>query len=101
MLIPERYRTQYEEGIKKSRGKGKYKYCGKRRKITGLKKDGSEFPIEISFSLWKNNGNIFFINIVRDVMERKRLLEELKKDLFVGGPVIVFKWKAGEIACSC
>ena len=42
--------------------------------ITGkaLKKDGSEFDVEVANSYWKENDRFFFCGIVRDITERKQ-----------------------------
>ena len=43
----------------------------------GLKKDGTVFPIEISISSWRNNGDLYFTGIVRDLTERQETLKKL------------------------
>jgi PAS domain S-box-containing protein len=44
-----------------------------------LRRDGTEFPVEISTSSWKIEGQLFFGGIIRDITERKRYEEELRK----------------------
>jgi PAS domain S-box-containing protein len=63
------------------------------------KKDGSLFPIELSFSDWKRGGDIFRTHIVRDISERKvseqRLMQSEKdyKILFMSAhePILVLR----------
>ena len=43
----------------------------------GLKKDGTVFPIEISISSWRNNGDLYFTAIIRDLTERQETLKKL------------------------
>ena len=45
----------------------------------GIRKDGSEVPVEVSQSHWKIGGNIIFGGIIRDITKRKQLEEELRK----------------------
>lgn len=42
-----------------------------------IKKDGTVFPVEISISSWKNNGDIYFTGIIRDLSEREEILKKL------------------------
>ncbi|HQU83311.1 MAG TPA: EAL domain-containing protein [Pyrinomonadaceae bacterium] len=44
---------------------------------SGRRKDGSEFPLELSGSIWKTNEGIYYTAIIRDVTERRRAEERL------------------------
>jgi len=51
---------------------------GGQRVVTGLRRDGAEFPIDASISQLDGAGGKFFTVILRDVSERVRAEEELK-----------------------
>ena len=41
--------------------------------VTGLRSDGSEFPVELSLASWRTNQGMFFTGILRDVTADRRL----------------------------
>ena len=50
----------------------------------GLKKDGTEFPVEMAFSSWKSDDEVFFTAIIRDITERiqaEKVLQDNRKRL--------------------
>ena len=67
-----------------------------------IRKDGSRFWANVVITALRDeNGNLEgFIKIVKDLTERKKMEEALKEErrLFIGGPIVVFKWKAGEVS---
>ncbi|MBI2968615.1 MAG: PAS domain S-box protein [Bacteroidetes bacterium] len=46
---------------------------------SGLKKNGLEFPAEISVGQWKTRSQDYYCYIIRDVSERKKMEQELKR----------------------
>lgn len=79
VLMPERYREQHKKGIEKIALTGKSKYTGRIAQMYGLRKDGSEFPAELSVAMWKAKKEIFYSAIIRDITKRKTLEWELEK----------------------
>lgn len=83
ILMPERYRQAHQQGLKRYISTGLSKIIGSTVELAGLRKDGTEFPIEMSLSVWRNDVQYFFTGIIRDITERKRmerrLLEANKK----------------------
>jgi len=75
ILTPEKYSKQHQEIL------SEFIRSGKISKMIfeeeGIKRDGSLFPIEISFSL-SLGGNNTTIAVVRDITERKKVEESLK-----------------------
>jgi diguanylate cyclase (GGDEF)-like protein/PAS domain S-box-containing protein len=78
MIIPERFRQAHKKGINRFLAKDKSKRLGKNYKITALKKDGREFPVELSLANWDRKGDICYTGIIRDITEHKKLEEKLR-----------------------
>jgi diguanylate cyclase (GGDEF)-like protein/PAS domain S-box-containing protein len=72
LIMPERSRGAHRKGLKRVVSTGESNIIGKTVEMTGLRKGGSEFPIELSLANWKTKEGIFFTGIVRDITERKR-----------------------------
>ena len=77
LLAPQRYHNNYREGFSKFKTTGQGPVIGKTLELEALKKDGTEFPIELSVSATKIKGKWHGIGILRDISERKRLEKEL------------------------
>ena len=80
LLIPGRYRDAHQRGLERVRSTGKSDIIGKTLELHGLRKDGREFPLELSIAAWKAEKETFFTGIVRDITERKRAEEEIQRD---------------------
>jgi adenylate cyclase len=78
LLMPERFRRAHDAGLGRVVATGETRVIGKTVELAGLRKDGSEFPIELSLATWEAEGARFFSGIVRDVTDRKRLAAALE-----------------------
>ncbi|MBI5216553.1 MAG: PAS domain S-box protein [Ignavibacteriae bacterium] len=78
LLLPERYRDAHRNGLARYRATEKSQMIGKTKEYNGLRKDGSEFPLELSLSAWKQDDTIYFCGIIRDITERKQTEIRLK-----------------------
>jgi PAS domain S-box-containing protein len=78
ILMPERYRDAHLSGLERVRSTGKSDYIGKISEMHGLRKDGCEFPLELSRASWKAGDKTFYGGIIRDITERKRAEEALR-----------------------
>ena len=77
-LMPDRYRDAHQKGLERVRATGYSRLAGKPVELRGLKKDGTEFPLELSLGTWQSGGRLFFSGIIRDITERKRSEETLR-----------------------
>ncbi len=80
ILMPERFRPMHDAGIKRvaEGGMGASRLIGQTVEVVGLRKDGREFPLELSLAMWETAGKRFFSGIIRDISERKKAEEKLK-----------------------
>lgn len=78
MLMPEPDRSQHDAYIKRYLQTGQSRIIGVRgREVTALRKNGEQFPLEISISEMVLGESRYFIGIVRDITERKLVEEQL------------------------
>ncbi|MBI4689696.1 MAG: PAS domain S-box protein [Nitrospirae bacterium] len=81
-LAPDRYHAAYRAGFPKFKETGEGPAVGKVLELTAVKKDGTEFPMELSVSVVKLKDKWHAIGILRDITERKQAEEDIH-DLFV------------------
>lgn len=77
-IIPPRLREQHRKGLIHLKNSGTGPVLGKRIELSGLKKDGTEFPVELSVTFLKLSGHYIFTGFLRDITEQKRAADELR-----------------------
>jgi diguanylate cyclase (GGDEF)-like protein/PAS domain S-box-containing protein len=77
IIIPEEYRKPHTKGVHQFLSTQNPKIIGQTIELSGLKKDGTEIPIELSVSSWKINDKIYFGGIIRDISGRKQAEEKI------------------------
>lgn len=77
LLAPQRYLKAHYKAFPNFQETGEGAAVGKTLELSAVRKDGSEFPIELSISSVKRNGEWHAISIIRDISERKRTQEML------------------------
>ena len=79
-FIPERFRSAHGDHIKRFGEAGTTsRRMGGMRVVTGLRRDGEEFPIDASISQLSEDGQKFYTVILRDVTQRVRAEEALRE----------------------
>ncbi len=78
LIAPERYHKAYLHGLTRYRQTGQGAAVGKTLELTALRKDGTQFPIEISLAGVQLDRQWHAIGIVRDITERKRTDQALR-----------------------
>ena len=77
-IIPVQYREAHRRGLQHFLKSGEGSVLNKRIEITGLRRDGFEFPIELAISPLKTASGYEFNAFVQDISERKQAEDELR-----------------------
>jgi diguanylate cyclase (GGDEF)-like protein/PAS domain S-box-containing protein len=73
VLMPHRYRDRHLMAMNQVLAGGKPRIIGVSAvELAGLRKDGSEFPLELSLAKWERADGQFFTGIIRDTTARKK-----------------------------
>jgi PAS domain S-box-containing protein len=71
MIVPEKHREAHLAGMNRLATTGESRILNKRIEITAIRKDGSEFPIEIAITQIASSEGNNFSAFIRDITERK------------------------------
>ncbi len=78
-VVPPRYREQYERGLRVYLETGRGEVLNRRVEFSALRRDGSEFPVELSVVAVRSGDETIFTAFVRDIsgqLEDKKRLEQ-------------------------
>ena len=75
LLMPHRYREAHQAGITRVGTTSETRLIGRTVELHGLRKDGTEFPLELSIGIGKNPKGVFYSGIIRDITRRKQAEE--------------------------
>jgi PAS domain S-box-containing protein len=70
-IIPERYREAHQKGIDHYLATGEGPILNRRIEIPALRRDGSEFPIELTVAHARSGSRVLFNAFIRDLTEQK------------------------------
>lgn len=79
MLVPERQRGQHDGHRERFHSQPKIRRMGSGLDLNGRRRNGSEFPVEISLSPVSTGNGLIVLSAIRDITERKRIEEELRR----------------------
>ncbi len=96
-IIPPRYRDAHERGLRKFFATGEGPLLNVRIEISALRRDGTEFPVELAISPAKVGAGWTFSGFIRDLTERNRAAEAVRageeryRQLFEDIPVGLYR----------
>jgi PAS domain S-box-containing protein len=76
MLMPEPLRSEHDNYIKNFLETGGSGAVGKRREVTGQRKDGTTFPLEIAVNWMEVPEGVMFVGVCQDITRRKQAEKE-------------------------
>ena len=79
ILVPERQRSEHDRHREQFHAKPKIRRMGSGLDLYGRRRDGSEFPVEISLSPIVIADGTIVLSVIRDISDRKRIEEDLRR----------------------
>ena len=77
-IIPEQYRLSHERGLEHFLKTGQGPVLNRRIEITALRRDGAEFPVELTITPLKSGDTWTFSSFIRDITARRQAEEDLR-----------------------
>ena len=78
-LVPERQRPQHHLQREHFHQQPKIRRMGSGLDLSGRRRDGTEFPVEISLSPVATADGMMVLRVIRDISDRKRIEDELRR----------------------
>jgi PAS domain S-box-containing protein len=79
LLVPRRFRKRHARHREGYYGEHPTRPMGIGLELFGLRRNGTEFPVEISLSPLETDGGLLVSAAIRDVTQRKRMEEDVQK----------------------
>ncbi len=77
-LMPERFEEAHRAGLARYLATREARVIGRTVELAGRRKDGTEFPLELSLAAWNQGAEVAFTAIIRDITSRKEGEERLR-----------------------
>ena len=77
IILPEKYRQNHLQAIARVASTKQSTILGTTRELEAVRKDNTEFPIELTLGMWENPLGTFFTGVVRDRTENKKAEADL------------------------
>ncbi len=98
IILPPQYQQAHHRGMKHFLATGEGPVLNQRFEITARRRDGVEFPIELTISPVQMDNDFIFSAFIRDITERKRAEEQFKLVVEASPNAIVLVNTEGKIS---
>lgn len=79
LIIPQRFRKQHQQGLEHYLRSGKGPILNKLLEQTAVRRDGSEFPVELSIAPLKLGNAFIFSGFIHDITARKQREQDIRQ----------------------
>lgn len=81
LIVPPSFREAHHRGLRRFNSAGIARVLDSRLELSGLCRDGSEVPVELSITLISRGDREVFVGFIRDISERKQAEAQLEFQL--------------------
>lgn len=76
-LMPEPFRSEHDGYLQRYLETGEARIIGTGREVVALRRDGTEFPVDLAVGRFNTGNELMFAGVIRDISERKAAEREL------------------------
>jgi PAS domain S-box-containing protein len=95
LVVPPSLRERHREGLRRYLETGHGPVLGRRIEITGMRAGGAEFPVELAIVPFESDGERMFAGYLRDLSEKVRQAEELRRSAALSRLLLMLPLAAG------
>jgi PAS domain S-box-containing protein len=77
IIIPPPYKAEHRDYVRRYVATREARVIGKHVRLSAQRRDGSEFPMSISFSVAEIRDNLYFTGIIRDITEYQEMEDRM------------------------
>lgn len=88
LVAPARYQEAFRAGYAAFSATGTGPVVGKTLELDGVRRDGTEFPVELSVSAVRLEGRWHAVGVLRDITERRLTMERLRREMEISSGLV-------------